>query len=240
MAKPKNIRTQLSRYLCSVFWVQEWALQDPLKPQPRISNKDYPPNAAVELPIEQLQILNRSDFTNASEPNTLTCYAKFPFRISYVFPRSIYQTIKSIPINQLENLLFKATQLFTLYADTIDADIQEISIPQQQNPIILRPADDIRTDASNSADWVVIVKFDVDVTFLSSPSEFVHADWVDIQPSNFTLPDGSPIIDTNYQEFDLNGINIEFNRSELPFVRPDNPNTYVLDALLELRPDTQP
>lgn len=234
MAKPQEIREELSRYICSILWVQEWALQDPLKNAPSIGNKEYPPNAATELPIEQLEILRVSENINPEEPNTLSCFAKFPFRISYVFKRGTYKTYRSIPIKQIENLLFKCSQLLILFADSINPDIEEISIPQQQNPIILRVAEDIRSDAANSQDWLVTLKLDIDIKFISSPAEFTSDDWKDIQPTSFPHPDGIPQVDVNYQPFNLNEITIEVNRSKLPQVNTIDESTFTLDEILNL------
>jgi hypothetical protein len=234
MAKPQEIREELSRYICSILWVQEWAVQDPLKNVPTVGNKQYPPNVATELPVEQLEILRVSERINPEEPNKLLCFAKFPFRISYVFKRDIYQTYRSIPIKQLENLLFKCSQLLILFADSINPDIEEISIPRQQNPIIWRVAEDIRSDAANSQDWLVTLKLDIDITFISSPAEFAHSDWVDIQPISFPHPDGVPQVDVDYQPFDLNEITIEVNRSKLPRVNTLDENTFTLDEILIL------
>lgn len=237
MTKPQAIRNNLSLYISSIIWVQEWGIQDPMKQQPTINNKTYPPNVSTELPIEQLEIVT-SDFSSTSTPNQLTCRAKFPFRITYVFNRNNYQSFRSLPISQIENLLFKASQLILLFANRIDSDIISVSIPAQTNPIIVRVADDIKSDKASSLDWVITAKLDIDVEFVSSPSEFIHDDYKDIQPPTFTHPDGQPMPDTSFNEFDLNQLRIEVNRSELPNVRTDDETTYKLDEIIILNKDS--
>lgn len=236
MAKPKEIRDNLSRYICSVVWVQEWGLQDPLKQPPTVSSKAYPPNAATEIPIEQLEILKRDDRAYpTNEPNALVCIAKFPFRITYVFAKDAYPSYRSLPISQLENLLFKASQLIILFANRVNEDILDIDIPQQQNPFIVRAADDIQSGDDGSRDWAITLKIDIDVKFLSSPEEFTNADYSDIQPANFGHPDDLELPDISYNPFDVKELRIDINRSELPAVNPDDIDSFVLDERIILK-----
>jgi hypothetical protein len=231
MTKPSQIRENLSKYICALMWVQDWGIQDPLKDSPVISNITYPPNVASELPIEQLEI-SATPFSAGNRRNSVTCSAKFPFRITYVFSRDRFQNFRDIPLAQIENLLFRASTMLLLYAQTIDPDIIEVAIPQQQNPFILRAADDIRSDDAMAADWAITAKVDIDITFICDPSEFVPGDYNQIQPAVFIHPDDLPLPDVDFTPFDLNRVDLAVNRSKLPSVNTADDTSYELDEVI--------
>jgi len=234
MAKPSEIRSSLSKYICSCLWVQRWGIQDPLEVQPVISNKTYPSNTATELPIEQLEITKSEYSSNNYTPARILAKAKFPFRIAYVFKRESYQDFRLIPISQLENLLFRCSSLLMIFAEKINDDIITVSIPQQQNPFTIRPASDIYSDDAFANDWVAIAKLDIDIDFITDPAEFTVSDWIDIQPSVFGHPDGLPLENIGYNPFDLNKVKIEVNRSHLPSVNTLDESTFELEEIIEI------
>jgi hypothetical protein len=219
------------------MWVQDWGIQDPLKDSPVIANVTYPPNVASELPIEQMEI-SVTPHSSGNRRNSVTCSAKFPFRITYIFPRDHFQNFRDIPLAQIENLLFRASTLLLLYAQRIDEDIIEVQIPQQQNPFILRAADDIRSDDAMSSDWAITAKVDIDITFVCDPSEFLPSDYNQIQPAVFVHPDLVPLPDTNFNPFELTRVDLAVNRSELPAVNSADDTSYELDEIIHFEDQT--
>jgi hypothetical protein len=113
-------------------------------------------------------------------------------------------------------------------------DLEVLNIDLTDCEFKVRPSEDVNKQ-ENLNSWSVIAKFAFEVTFISSPDEFTNTDYADIQPSIYDFL-SDPIVPES--EFELLGLNIEVNHSDLPSVTPGNENSYRLDELIVIPPES--
>lgn len=238
MTTPSIVKKSLLRYLNSVIWLQEWNVEDPLKANPIINNKQYPPNAVIEIPTEGFDFSSRSNsLSDSGVVAPALCTIKTAYKIVWLFDRVRYPTFHSIPVRQIEDLLCKAGQFVIVNAQSIDDEIVDIEVLRLVSNNIglkVRPANDVRSNTNGNQSWAIVASLYFSVSFISSLSDFAPDAFDQIQPLSWDLlEDGQPIPLTG--DFELVGINIHLNRSKLPQVRQDEPSTYELEEILNIR-----
>jgi hypothetical protein len=233
MVKPSLISSKIVQYVNSVIWLQSRGIQDPLKNDPVIASKAYPPNIITEYPPESLKIYAKdSRVTDGFGVKQLLCVYTFPFSITWVFNREVYKTYHQIPRSQLSNLVTQGLQYLLLSPQGIDPEVLDLDLVDCEFKV--RPAEDVNKQ-ENLNSWSMIAKFALEVTFLSSPDEYTNADYADIQPSIYDfLDDGIP----PEEEFELLGLNIDVNHSDFPSVTPGDDDTFRLDETIILPPES--
>jgi hypothetical protein len=237
MTTPSNIRKGILRHLNSVIWLQEWSIEDPLKPNPVIAGVTYPPNAIVEIPTESFDFSFSEVGSSDGIFSPVLCTIKSAYKIVWVFDRSRYPTFQSIPRRQIEDLVCKAGQFVMLSSQAIDEDILNIEVLRlASNNIGLkaRPGNDVKSGSNQNTSWVIVCSIMFSISFRSQLDDFSSDAFDEIQPDNWTPIDGDEVIMIE-EPFDLRGINIHINRSRLTSVQKEDPTTYELDEILEIR-----
>lgn len=233
MVKPSLISSKIVQYINSVIWLQSKGIQDPLKNDPIVALKSYPPNIITEYPPESLKIYTKdSRISDGFGVKQLLCVYNFSFSITWVFNREVYKTYHQIPRSQLCNLVTQGLQYLLLSPQGIDPEVLDIDLVECQ--FRSRISEDVNKQENlNSRSEIAI--FALEVTFLSSPDEYTNADYADIQPSNYEFLGESV---TPESEFELLGLNIEVNHSDLPSVTPGDDDTFRLDETIILPPES--
>jgi hypothetical protein len=233
MVKPSLISSKIVQYINSVIWLQSKGIQDPLGNDPIIASKSYPSNIITEYPPESLKMYTKdSRVSEGFGVKQLLCVYTFPFSITWVFNREVYKTYHQIPRSQLANLVTQGLQYLLISPQGIDPEVLDLELVDCEFKV--RPAEDVNKQ-ENLNSWSVIAKFSLEVTFISSPDEFVHTDYADIQPGIYSFLE-DPI--QPEPEFELLGLNIEVNHSDLPSVTPGDDDTFRLDELIILPPES--
>ncbi|AND75495.1 hypothetical protein [Nostoc phage N1] len=229
MTKLSIIKSSILHYINSVMWLQERAIQEPLRSDVVVNTVRYPPNIIAEKP-SKIDISFDSSKTGENQGVAqLLCNAEICFTVCWVFTREIYKTYHSVPRNQIEDLVSLCLQFVLTSPQGIDEDI--ISISAKPSQIVVKATEDVNSDPSNSSSWSVIADMSFQVEFISSPDEYSPVDFNKIQPATWDLLDDLDPI-TPEEPFTLNGLIINLYKSELPSVNTTNEETYQLEETL--------
>jgi hypothetical protein len=236
MTKPSIIRKKLLQYINSVIWLQTRGIQEPLKPDVVINNVAYPPNVIAEKDLKIYVNTSSNNIQETGGVKNFACESTFSYTVAWVFSRETYKTYHQIPRSQIEDLIAFCMQFVLTSYQGIDEEITAMSAKPSQ--IIVKASEDVNSDISNSSSWTVLADITFDVEFLSSPDQFLPVDFNKIQPSTWSLLDDlDPIVPE--QPFTLNGLIISLNKSELPNVRTNEPDTYQLEEIIYIPPSIE-
>ncbi|QLF85084.1 hypothetical protein [Nostoc phage YongM] len=237
MTKSSLISAKLLQHINSVVWLQSRGIQEPLKSDVVVSNVLYPPNVIAEKPVSNIELItNSSMIEDDGTSRKFLCQATFAYTIVWVFSRQIYKTYHQIPRSQIADLISYTQQFVLSSYQSIDIDITEIlSKPSQ---LIIKASEDVNSDSSDSPSWSAIADMKFDIQFLTAIDEYLPVDFNKLQPPTWDLLDDlEPIVPE--QPFTLNGLIISLNKSELPNVRNDEPDTYQLEEILYIPPEIE-
>jgi hypothetical protein len=196
------VRQRIREFLTTRIAIYEWDLDEPDVLYFQVGSQGYPANTAIELPVMNLI------HTKGASRNSVETSARFPYRLTYIFPGDI--PLNALPLKALEGIL----SLIQIYSVLQIPDCEIKSF----NPVIEEDSITIGRVGTAEDNWLIQLNFSFDAVFITTDLPDIS----DIQPPDYFDPSNPPT---------LQELQIRVNRAKSKFNRSDN-STYIEDSVI--------
>lgn len=191
------VRQRIREFLTIRIKIYQWDLDYP----DTYYYQQSPANTAIEIPVQNV-------IHSREGSNLIKTSARFPYRITYIFPKETHPSYHDLPLKAVEGLLSN-THIQSLL-QTPDSNILNFEPVQLEDSVTV-----YKTEGGNQ-DWLVSLNLAFDATF--NTTEF--SDISDLQPPDY-YSDGIPV--------PIEELRIRTNRAKPGFSKSDS-STFIEDS----------